>query len=227
MLNLFQELVPFSNKRLDKAVSSDGAYSNPVIMSFAFDFTVCSNILETVLYIRNDIQSDCYSNIVVSLMKEDKAITPIASSGSLEHRLSDNMPMFVVNGFALPIGSSKEDPLVFATGVPLPGRFMSNYVPVQSNLDPDTGNSIESDNKLSVKFSYGYDELSNIDWATKHSALCIPNIGYKSQPNTNPFGTADTSYHPVRMRMTWKSQSTLLTIRDYFIDVSYEKKEVI
>lgn len=227
MLNLFQELVPFSNKRLDKAVSSDGAYSNPVIMSFAFDFTVCSNMLETVLYIRNDVQPDCYSNIVISLMREDKTIlTPVVASGSLEHSQPSGAPVFVLNGYTAPVGFSTETIPTFGEGTPIPGAYMSNYVPVMSDLDPETGNVLETDNKLAVKFNYGYDELSNVDWQTRHSVLCIPHIGYKSSLD-NPFGTPDTGYHAVRMRLTWKSQSTLLTIRDYFIDVSYEKKEVI
>jgi hypothetical protein len=103
---------------------------------------------------------------------------------------------------------------------------MSDYIPVASDFSPEDGNAIDTDSKLAVKFSYGYDELSNVDWQTKHSALCIPNIGLKSSL-TNPFGSQDTQYHPVRMRLTWKAQSTLLTIRDYFIDVSYQTKENI
>lgn len=226
MLNLFQELVPFSNKRLDKAVSSDSAYSNPVIMSFAFDFTVCSNMLETVLYIRNDIQPDCYSNIVITLMREDSEITsPIVSSGEIA-TYEDGSPKFSVNGYAMPLGYSVETIPTIGDAIPIPGAYKTNYVPVMSDLDPDTGNSLETDNKIAVKFNYGYDELSNVDWQTRHSALCIPNIGYKSSID-NPFGTPDTGYHAVRMRLTWKAQSTLLTVRNYFIDVSYEKQEVI
>lgn len=229
MLNLYQELVPFSNKRLDKSISSSGAYSNPVIMSFAFDFTVCSNILETVLYIRNDSETTCYSNVVVSLMKIDKGISnPVATSGLInEVQFNGLVPSININGTTMPLGYSVEQiPTIPAEGIPITSAYMSNYVPVLSDINPDSGNSIYTDDKIGVKFSYGYDELSDVEWGTKHSALCIPTIGLKSTPE-NPFGTSNTEYHAIRMRMTWKAQSTLLTIRDYFIDVSYERGEPI
>jgi hypothetical protein len=78
---------------------------------------------------------------------------------------------------------------------------------------------VVDDGTVSVKLSYGYDELSYDEWAMKSSALVIPAIGTT--------GMADTSYIPIRMRLTWKVAPSIFTIRDYFIDVSYVSETAI
>ena len=227
MLQLFQETVPFSNKRLDKQISQNATFTNPIIMSWAFDFTVCSNILEVVFYVRNDMQTDCYSNIIVSLMKEDSSIiSPTITSGTIHQLTPLSDVAYTVNGYTGPVGFSTEVQPQLIQDIVIPNSYNSNYIPVISDIDPVSKNKIETDDSIGVKFSYGYDEVSSVDWESKHSILCIPNIGTRGTA-ANPFGNPDTSYHPIRARITWKKQATLLTIRDYFIDVSFERKEVI
>lgn len=227
MLNIFQELVPFSNKRLEKSISTNATFTNPVIMSWAFDFTICSNTLETVIYVRNDLSTDCYTNVIISLQKEDKSITnPVIANGVIDKFASNSSPSYSINGYLAPLGFSTETIPNIQQPIIIPGAYNSNYIPILSDKNPDTNALIETDDSLSVKFSYGYDEISAVDWISKNSILCITNIGTKGTV-LNRLGMPDTSYHPIRMRITWKKQATLLTIRDYFIDVSYEKMEKI
>lgn len=196
-LNIYQELIPLSNKMYDKPISQDGKFTNPVIIPVAFNSVGLENIMETVFYIKNESQEYFYQDVVISLMKQN-ALTPspVVSTGEIDLDTKD----FTVNGL---------DPVPFelayeysATGkVFLTNKYKTDYVPV---LD---------DGIVSAKFSWGYDELSSADWAQRSSVLVLPHVGTSGMP--------DTSYKPVRMRLTWKSSPTLTTIRDYFIDLSY------
>lgn len=332
-IKLYQEQAPFTNKRLDKEVSKNGTYSNPVIAPFAFDFTSHVNTLECVIYIRNDSQEHYYKNLTVSLMKESgEAVSDV--NGRI---LSDanKGPAISINGYIVPVGfSTEEAPAIPEEGIVLPAVYKNNYVPVfeysyitkklineywiasangewdtdafvkdvGGNMELsisgawhlgfrpdqvsveftdetpkewrlyDTNNNIvaggsdiandsvqnidfsadydisklvivsansavsnitfyydsvpvskgdklnleSTDNNINVKFSYGYDELNEPDWDRAKSVLTIPLLGNSGMP--------DISYHPVRMRIIWKNRSPLLTVRDYFIDISYQEE---
>lgn len=206
MIKLFQELLPFSNKRLDKEISKDESYSNPVIIPFALDSTGGENILETVLYIRNNDQSKYYKNIVVSLMKEDATINPEDATGVIIPNQE------LVNYFNINNSTNIEfdiayENFVLTENIYLLNRYKNNYV------------LIEEDDQISCKFSYGYEELSDLDWSYKKSVLLIPYIGNSSM--------SDMSYIPIRLRIKWKGTPNILTIRDYFIDISFEEEKTL
>lgn len=202
MITMYQELIPLSNKMLDKSISNSG-YKNPIIIPFIFNATGVENIMETVLYIRNDSQEHYYKDIVISLMKDD-GTTPVDSSASL---IIGNEILFSLNAASGSNNIGVESAYLYSeevTGSILENKYKSSYVP------------ITDDSIVSVKFSYGYDELSYSDWAEKKSILVIPNIG--------TLGLGDTSYIPVRMRIVWKAVPSMFTVRDYFVDISYAQE---
>jgi hypothetical protein len=71
----------------------------------------------------------------------------------------------------------------------------------------------KTDNDINVKFSYGYDQISDYDWSNLNPILVIPSVGNSTTP--------DTSYIPIRVRIEWINPPSIYTIRDYFLDVSY------
>ncbi|MDY0198782.1 MAG: hypothetical protein RBR68_13310 [Tenuifilaceae bacterium] len=215
MINVFQEAVPFSNRRLDEKISQDGAYTNPIIMPFCLDSTGGENKLEVVFYIRNDSQAHYYKNVLVSLMKEVEVEgTPVLSNASMSQS-SD-----ITNNPELAIGIyTKIKVMPSVENYSLSGsfiynrKFYNNYLPI---VPQTTG----VDSNISVKFSYGYDEVSEQEWENvKRSALLIPSIGNSTTP--------DMSYIPIRMRIEWKTQPTIFTIRDYFLDVTYQEELLV
>lgn len=220
-LTLYQEQIPFSNKKTDFPVSSNGKYINPVIMSFAFDFTICTNFLETVLYIRNDDINKWYKNIVITLCKSDNSIvSPLPVIGVLKETLEDGPYFTIGDTEKIPVSFSTETHLAIpSAGYSLINQYTSDVIPVTDYVKPLDGLLVQTDDNINARFSFGYDELSNVEWQNKKPGLVIPYIGNRS--------LADTSYIPVRLRLLWKSASSLFTIRDYFIDVSYEAEAFI
>lgn len=213
MINVFQELIPFSNKRLEQPISKDETYTNPIIMPFALDDTGGSNKLEVVFYIRNDSQSHYYTNILVSLMKDTtSATTPTVTDGFVNFNYDYTIPYLSLNGYSNIPAEVVYESASYNSSLAYTNKFYSNYMPV-------TDETMTIDNTVSVKFSFGYNELSDLDWSTKKSVLLIPNIGNKTMP--------DMSYMPVRMRMTWNRTPSLLTIRDYFIDITYQNENLV
>lgn len=198
MITLYQEQIPFSNKILEKSISTNGQFTNPVIMPFSLDFTSYNNCLETVVYLRNDSQEHYYKNVVVSLMK----LTDNSDvDTSMTLTFGPVVPSFSLNGIS---GQGAYAYEYSASGTATISGYKAGY------------SVVKEDNDLSVKFSYGYDEISNAMWASKRPVLVIPTIGTQGTPNLQ--------YIPIRMRLNWKQPPTLLTIRDYFIDVSYESE---
>jgi hypothetical protein len=213
-LELYQESVPFSNKRINNPISS-GSFTNPVIVPFSFDFTSQENTLESVIYLRNNSVEQRYENIVISLMKDDQSLLvgdPVLANGTVSN--TDGDISFTLNEKSVSVGYSVEDiPLspgqsfqVTASEAELNGYY-EHYIPVGDDSD------------ISVKFSYGYDEVTSVDWEKKGNVLVIPNVGTTGVP--------DTSYHAIRMRITWKANTQLFTIRDYFLDASYQTQAVV
>ena len=221
-LTLYQEQIPFSNKKTDFPISSGNTYTNPVIMSFAFDFTICTNFLETVMYIKNDEIDKWYKNVVITLCKKDtsQGAMPIIAQAVIDEDLAF--------GTYVKIGSRPIVPVTFSTetyptlpngGLIVAGQYLSDAIPITDYIDPSTSVSVFTDESINARFSYGYDELSNVEWANMKPGLVIPQIGSTGQ--------ADNSYIPIRLRLIWKSTSSLFTIRDYFIDVSYQSEFII
>lgn len=220
-LTLYQESIPFTNKRIPQPISGNGAYSNPIVMSFAFDFTVCTNVLETVMYIRNDDANSYYRNVIITLCKDDPGtINPIAAYGIMKPSTTSLGNYIEIGGrYNVPLGFSMEQPPVIPTGgTYITGMYTTGTMPITDYID-DSGNQIGTDEHITARFSYGYDELSTVEWQNTKPCLVIPQIGNSTSP--------DTSYIPVRLRMNWKKASSLFTIRDYYIDISYEKIQTI
>lgn len=202
MITLYQESVPFSNKMFDGKISKDQTHTNPVIIPYALNASLGENILETVIYIKNDDQSKYYKNVVISLMTE-VGDTPIAASGTLN--FADNNIKFSLNAQAdIPVDLAFEYPGELPSSVALNNSYMSTYIPVIN------------DARAAVKFSYGYDELSLLKWENASSILLIPTIGTT--------GLGDTTYIPIRMRIVTGNISPLNTTRDYFIDISFSEE---
>lgn len=201
MIELYQESVPFSNKMYEGKISSGNTFTNPVTIPYALNSTLSENVIETVIYIRNNDQSKFYKNVTIALMKEDTNIDSGAVSGRLD--FSGGLVKLSVNGYSdKPAHLAMEYPGVAPTGdVTLSNAYRSNYQPV-------SGFSY-----IDVKFSYGYDELSNTKWDDLSSIMIIPYIGTT--------GGGDTSLIPIRMRIILKEGNYSLTNRDFFIDVSY------
>lgn len=219
-LTLYQESIPFTNKRIPEPTSTGGTFFNPVVMSFAFDFTVCTNVLETVIYIRNDDANDYYRNVIVTLCKDDPAVTSPVSAYGIMKRTAELGPYLEVAGrFNVPATWSVEQaPTLPDQGTYITGMYTTQSMPILDYTDIN-GDLQSTDENITSKIAYGYDDLSNVEWEAKRSALFIPSIGNISHP--------DTSYLPIRLRINWKKASSLFTIRNYYIDISYEKVENI
>ena len=116
-LTLYQESVPFTNKRIPQPISVNGTFSNPVVMSFAFDFTICTNVLETIIYLRNDDANDYYRNIVVSLCKDDPAVpSPEPAYGIIKNTIELGTFIEVGGRFNVPATFSVEQPAAVPLG---------------------------------------------------------------------------------------------------------------
>jgi len=212
-LELYQESVPFSNERLDRAISSNQEFSNPIIVPFAFDFTTALNTLECVIYVKNTSTEFRYENVVVSMI-ESTGQSFDNEHAYIERDESDNM-LFILNRKAVRAKWAQVPDLPFF----IDSSFMIISHASEGNGYSNSCRPVGDDEKLSVKFSYGYDEISSVEWESKGSVLIIPAIGRVNVP--------DTSYHPIRVRVTWKDKTKLFTIRDYSIDISYQRQRPV
>ena len=215
-LTIFQETIPFSNERLDQPSSQGGLYTNPIIMPLSFDVVQYTNTLEVVFYIRNNDISKYYNNVLVYLAKKDMNISDpnlsrtvllntLVENGVTKYKAefrTDNSG--ATNNFKELFFTSNSETLVTYNNKEIIGvnRF---EVPI------DTAYA-----DIDVKFSYGYDELSNVDWEDMKEALVITKIGNSSMP--------DTSYLPIRMRITLNTNTLSYTLRDYSIGIVYENE---
>ena len=65
-----------------------------------------------------------------------------------------------------------------------------------------------------VRFSVGYDEVSETDWKTKCASVILPSIGNAGMP--------DNSFIPIRMRLTLNNNyGDMLTLRKYSLHIAY------
>ena len=203
-LNVFQEQIPFTNQRVTNAVSS-GNYYNPIVMPLSFDVVNYRNFIETVFYIRNDSPITYYNDVLVSLVTINSGVASnVASSLTAPNGTPADTIMFNFDGNTYKVSSSSEviDAAMNITSLSFPSTY--------SFVSPDNANNASD---IRVKFSYGYDELSESAWEAQNEMLYIPAIG-----NLN---TPDTSYIPIRMRIELLGNNPLYTIRNYSLDVSY------
>ena len=218
-LTIFQESIPFSNERLEQEVSQNGTYNNPIVMPLSFDIVQYSNTVETIFYLRNDDTRYYYENVAIYLARKkttrtspndpnDQAEISKATPGD---PLFINMPI-VENGNTelQSIMASYSSDIIPSFTTPLHG--VKRY----EELIGTDGTS----NEIFPRFSFGYDELSNIDWSLKQPGLIIAGIGNTNMP--------DTSYIPIRLRIEIKMEALpVYTLRDYSIGIAYgDMKEI-
>jgi hypothetical protein len=133
-------------------------------------------------------------------MKED----PNRGTDGVNGIIANNASSLSLNGYTLPLtlafGTLTQNGGTYSPKTAIDSYFY-NYIPIYD--DPE----------IDVKFSYGYDQISDYKWSTINSGLIIPYIGNATTP--------DTSYIPIRMRVTWKTTPSTYTIRKFFLDVSY------
>ena len=200
-LTVFQEQIPFTNQRVSNQVSS-GTYYNPIVMPLSFNVIDNKNYVEVVFYIRNDDRTKYYSNVFVSLVKTGWIV--------------QEPPLYLVNSAG--DGIITMNPQYFTE----PMYYLSyskESFPILEDMHMTFSNDYTfvnqyTDSNIDVKFSYGYDELSNVNWSLQHEMLLIDKIG-----NSTMY---DLSYIPIRMRIELKTNTPVYTLRDYSLDITYQ-----
>src|ERR1035437_2254613 len=126
-ITMYQESIPFTNKRTTQPISGNSTYSNPVVMPFAFDFTVATNVLETVIYIRNDDANTYYRNVVITLCKDNLNDTEnnAAAYGQIINSNPGLGPYVSIGNWNVPITWSMEQPPQFYGAIYLTGQYTS------------------------------------------------------------------------------------------------------
>ena len=235
-LELYQEIIPFSNEKARYPVSSNGSLSNPIVMPLSFDVTSTLNTVETVFYIRNNSIDKYYTNVLITLMapKTDfadyenlssvsfdidhiKVMSNPASGGSnviTNFYTSDNDLKFTLDTdytyeiVSLPVSGAFIDPTTWSNSL------SNDDLPISgiTNFTLDQVNS----NISNARFSFGYDEVSELEWGNKRHSILIPTIGNSINP--------DNSFIPIRLRIWINGYRSSYTLRDYFINISYESE---
>lgn len=201
-ITVFQEQVPFTNQKVPGQVSS-GTYYNPIVMPLSFNVVSYQNFVEVVFYIRNNDPTKYYKDILCSL------VTIGTTTGTMPSSVN-----FYTNGITIEINGNPNQIYKVSSSSevnPTSGSVTDLVFPANYGF-VSPGNS-DNNSNVNVKFSYGYDELSMIDWNSQNEILYIPNIG-----NTT---TYDMSYIPIRMRIQLLTQNPLYTTRNYSLDVTY------
>jgi hypothetical protein len=230
MLEVYQELIPFTNDKGEFPVSSDEDFSNPILMPASFDVSSSYNTVETVIYVRNSNKDKYYKNIHICLLAPyayfDTESLFNFTPYNAEYDSAVNRVKFKDSGnfvkFELPVEYSSElSSANFAFS-----RSTINIAEIGISYMPFTtysANSIvEMNSRIKdVRFSVGYDEIPESVWKnSKSQSIILPSIG-------NTF-MQDNSYIPVRMRMWLNgSYSSMLTVRDCAIHIMYSEEGAV
>jgi hypothetical protein len=224
-LELYQEIIPFTNEKMPYPVSSGNSYSNPVVMPLSFDVTSVYNTVESVIYIRNNDKDKYYKNVAVMLMapkgefSENSVSTSTYTIGSV---VCPNQNYMIIKDtnvssrFYLDTRFTSEQAPTLPIQINQSTWFDGNsnaMLPVSSY----SGYTMSSLNSplVKVRMSYGYDEVSELDWDSKASSIIINDIG------TNEL--QDNSYIPIRVRI-WLNNETLFTLKKYSLNVCYSNE---
>ena len=226
-LELYQEIIPFTNEKMPHPVSSGNSYSNPVVMPLSFDVTSVYNTVESIVYIRNNDKDKFYKTVAIMLMapKAEFANNGVATATYTVESVVCSSTNFTVKEQG---GASRH-----VVDVEYSTEMLPTF-PISFNqdtwFDGDTnamlpisgvsGYELSSVNSsiLDVKFSYGYDEVSELAWLDKKHCVIIPMIGNSTMP--------DNSYIPIRIRITLNNES-MFTLKKYSINVCYEYEGTI
>lgn len=236
MIELYQELIPFSNNKNPNTVSENGTLSNPVLMSTSLDITSMYTTVESVIYIRNNDPTKYYKNVLISLMAPSrfldiskmydqfgnqctndqftiKDIYYDSSVGTFNMTDENNINRIKLSAEYCSEMLPTDREIFFDKSLWFDGRTNSSYLPASKEI-------ISSGVAKNALLSFGYDELSVTRWAQKSNILIIPFIGNQTTP--------DTSYIPIRVRIDIQQNSTMLSsLTDYAINVMYEQEYTI
>jgi hypothetical protein len=228
MIELYQELVPFTNEKSSHEASKDGAYTNPIVAPLSFDVTSAFNTVETVLYIRNTDKDKYYNNVHICLLAPTEAANDIYE---VQPFSLNSVILSTTNGVtttlfknANPLTKfildteycSEVDPVPSITLLmsTIDTSMCNSLFPLSGISTPDYTISQVNSEVIDVRFSFGYDEVSENNWQTKKRSLVIPAIGNQYTP--------DNSFIPVRMRLYLnQNYGDMLTLRKYSIHLAY------
>lgn len=236
MIELYQELIPFSNNKNPNAVSQNGTLLNPIIMPLSLDVTSIYTSVEAVIYIRNNDPTKYYKNVIVSFMAPERFLDTSRMTDQHGNKCV-NEPFDIKTVYYDPSISTLNFVDIDNTNrAALAAEYASEMIPsnvinrnvvidnaswfdgsLNSSFLPCSNEIINTGVVKSAKLSYGYDEVSFSNWENKTTILVIPTIGNVSTP--------DTSYIPIRIKLDIHQNSTILsTLTDYAINVSYEQE---
>lgn len=227
-LELYQEIIPFTNEKMPYPVSTGNSYSNPVVMPLSFDVTSVYNTVESVIYIRNNDKDKYYRNVLITFMapKEEfddgNVSTVTYNIGSVTCTSANEL---IIKDDITDLRHIVD--IEFTSEIPPESNFSFNLgtwfdgtsnamLPV-SGADPYIISPLNS-SISDVRFSYGYDEVSELEWANKKHGIVIPWIGTSGMP--------DNSFIPIRLRI-WLNSESLFTLKKYAINVSYDAEIAI
>lgn len=228
MIELYQELVPFTNEKSGHKASEDGAYTNPIVAPLSFDVTSAFNTVETVLYIRNTDKDKYYNNVHICLLAPTEAFNDEIETQSFA---LNSVIVSTTNGVtttlfktATPTTKFILDTEYCSEVAPSPSITLSmstfdsgmcnSLFPLSLISSPDYTISQVNSEVIDARFSLGYDEVSENNWKLKSSSLIIPAIGNQTTP--------DNSFIPVRMRLYLnQNYGDILTLRKYSIHLAY------
>jgi hypothetical protein len=236
MIELYQELIPFSNNKNPNAVSQNGTLSNPILLSTSLDITSMYTTVEGVIYIRNNDPTKYYKNVLVCLMAPSRFLDISRMKDQYGHQCKNDQfnikniyfdssvsTLNIIDTSDINRVNLKAEycsemlptdrEIVFDKSLWFDGRTNSSYLPASYEI-------ISSGVAKNALLSYGYDEISVTKWKDKSSIIIIPSIGTSTTP--------DTSYIPIRIRIDIQQNSTMLSsLTDYSLNVMYENEYYI
>jgi hypothetical protein len=231
--NIFETVIYLRNNELDKYYrnvvvslvksTGDGTHSGHMDMSFRYNS-------ETKTYLAG---MEKYLDIKTTMSEEDGSPAPFLISYP-----DDTIPIVTYKVNSDPIlgtlsHSSTTVTDITTIGLEVGMLVVSDYLAANTKITEVNANTIvlnkkptstrtnepltfyaDADDTISAKISFGYNPLSPVEWAKMESVLIIPYLGTLHNGNT--------SYIPVRIRITFKNNTHITTIRTYSLDVSYE-----
>lgn len=233
MIELYQELIPFSNNKNPNAVSQNGTLSNPVLLSTSLDITSMYTTVEGVIYIRNNDPTKYYKNVLVCLMAPARFLDISRMTDQNGNQCTNEQFNIKDIYFDSSVNTFNMTDELNNNRIKLKAEYCSEMLPTDRNINFDKGlwfdgrtNSsylpsskeiISSGVAKNALLSYGYDELSVTRWEQRSSIIIIPSIGTATTP--------DTSYIPIRIRIDIQQNSTMLSsLTDYALNIMYEQE---
>lgn len=233
MLDIYQELIPFSNKKNRNAVSQNNSLSNPILMSTSLDITSMYTTVESVIYLRNNDPTKYYKNVLVCLMAPFAHLdvtrmldpygdpypeTPFRIEEIFYDSSESTLNIVDIDG----LNRIKLDTEYCSEMLPPANRIdfnINDWFDGSKNSDflPLSKELISNGVAKNAMLSYGYEELSSVKWAERSSMILIPSIGSHNYP--------DTSYIPIRIRIDIQQNSSMTSsLTDYALNVIYEEE---